>query len=263
MIRCQHEDSSLWAPGAAVELSESDSNHLCAVMRAEAGVAVTLLDGRGGIAEAELSRPHRKHAEVVVRSVSRAAPPVPRRILEQAVIRAERMDWLVQKAVELGGVTEIWPLQTDWCVVRVPPADAERKADRWRAVAWAACKQSGNPWLPRIAPAMRLDAAIARLTGRDACFGALQPGAVPLPDCLTALRRADCPELAVFIGPEGDFTPAEVSSLLAAGVRPVTLGENVLRVETASLFVLSAIKYAWLPCGDVPSPPSERGVARP
>ena len=236
MIRCQHEDSSLWTPGAAVELSEGESNHLCAVMRAEAGAAVALLDGRGGIAEAELSRPHRKHAEVVVR----------RRILAQAVIRAERMDWLVQKAVELGGVTEIWPLQTDWCVVRVPPADAERKADRWRAVAWAACKQSGNPWLPQIAPAMRLDAAIARLAGRDACFGALQPCAAPLPDCLGALRRAECPELAVFIGPEGDFTPAEVDALLAAGVRPVTLGENVLRVETASLFVLSAIKYAWL-----------------
>ena len=255
MIRCQHEDSSLWAPGAAVELSEGESNHLCAVMRAEAGAAVTLLDGRGGVAKAELSRPHKKRAEVTVRSVARSAPPVPRRILAQAVIRAERMDWLVQKAVELGGVTEIWPLQTDWCVVRVPPADAARKADRWRAVAWAACKQSGNPWLPQIAPVMRLDDAIARLAGRDACFGALQPGAVPLPDCLGALRRAECPELAVFIGPEGDFTPAEVAALRDAGVRPVTLGENVLRVETASLFVLSAIKYAWLPSA------AEKGTA--
>lgn len=247
MIRCQHEDSSLWVPGTAVELSEGESNHLCAVMRAEVGAAVTLLDGRGSVAEAELAHPHKKHAEVVIRSVAHAAAPVPRRILAQAVIRAERMDWLVQKAVELGGITEIWPLQTDWCVVRVPPAEAARKAARWQAVAWAACKQSGNPWLPEIAPVMRLDAAIARLAGRAACFGALQPGAVPLPDCLNALRRADCPEMAVFIGPEGDFTPAEVESLLAAGIHPVTLGENVLRVETASLFVLSAIKYAWLP----------------
>ena len=246
MIRCQHEDSSLWAPGVAVELSEGESNHLCAVLRAEGGSPVTLLDGRGGVAEAELSRPHKKHAQVTIRSAARAAPPVPRRILAQAVIRAERMDWLGQKAVELGGVTEIWPLQTDWCVVRVPPSEAARKADRWRAVAWAACKQSGNPWLPEIAPVMHLDAAIARLAGRDACFGALQPGAVPLPDCLGALRRAECPELALFIGPEGDFTPAEVEVLRAAGVRPVTFGENVLRVETASLFVLSAVKYAWL-----------------
>lgn len=254
MIRLQHEDSSQWSSGAVLELSPAESNHLCAVMRAEAGSPVALLDGRGGVAEAELIRPHKKHAEVVLRTVARAAPPVPRRILAQAVIREQRMDWLVQKAVELGGVTEIWPLQTDCCVVRVATADAGRKAARWQAVAWAACKQSGNPWLPAIAPPMRLEAALERLAGRNACFGALQPGASSLPGYLAELRRNDCPELALFIGPEGDFSSSEVASLISAGVRPVTFGDLVLRVETASLFVLAAVKYAWLPSTPAPTP---------
>ena len=78
-----------------------------------------------------------------------------------------------------------------------------------------------------------------------ACFGALQPGAVPLPEFFGRLRWENCPRVALFIGPEGDFSPAEVAALHAAGVQPVTLGPVVLRVETAALFILSALQYAW------------------
>ena len=69
---------------------------------------------------------------------------------------------------------------------------------------------------------------------------------MPLPDLFGQLRREECPQVAAFIGPEGDFSPAEVELLLAAGVRPVTFGPIVFRVETAALFMLSALQYAWL-----------------
>jgi len=157
------------------------------------------------------------------------------------------MDWLIQKAVELG-VHDIWPLQTDHAVVQIRPGDAGRKAARWQAIALSACKQSGNPWLPRILPARTLPEILAALAGVPgaACFGALQADAVPLPELFGRLRNENCPQVAMFIGPEGDFSPAEVEAMLSAGVQPVTFGPIVLRVETAALFILSALQYAWM-----------------
>ena len=170
---------------------------------------------------------------------------VPRRILAQALVREQKMDWLIQKAVELG-VDEIWPLQTEYAVVRVRPEAAAKKAERWRAIALAACKQSGNPWLPRIAPVRSLGEALAGERAGAACYGALQAGAVPLPEFFGRLRREGCAAVTMFIGPEGDFSPAETEALGAAGVQAVTFGSLVFRVETAAVFVLSALHYAWL-----------------
>ena len=132
--------------------------------------------------------------------------------------------------------------------MKIRPGEAGKKAARWQAIALAACKQSGNPWLPEIAPPQKLSSALDALRGQPgaACFGALQAGAVPLPDLFGRLRRENCPQIAAFIGPEGDFSPAEVEALLAAGVQPVTFGPIVFRVETAALFILSALQYAWL-----------------
>lgn len=260
MIRCRCEESADWAVGKRVELVPEESNHLCSVLRAALGEPLELMDGRGGVAQAVLEEGHKKHARVRVTSVARMPAPMPRRILAQAVIREQRMDWLVQKAVELG-VGEIWPLQTEYAVVRIRPEEAAKKSQRWQAVAWSACKQSGNPWLPRLEPVQSLASALARMTeGKmEACFGGLQGDAVPLPDYLGRLHKANCGELAVLIGPEGDFSLAEVKALHAAGVAPVSFGPLVFRVETASLFALSAIQYVWLSSVESVAPVSSLG----
>ena len=244
MIRCYLEPAA-WRQAEA-ELNEAESRHLVGVLRAPPGARIGLIDGAGQAGEAEVLVPHKKHTRIRICARRAAAPFAPRRILAQAVVREQQMDWLIQKAVELG-VHEIWPLQTDQAVVRIRPEETAKKTARWQAVALAACKQSGNPWLPEIAPVRRLPAALAALSGSAgaACFGALQPGAVPLPEFFGRLRRENCPRVALFIGPEGDFSAAEVAALHAAGVQPVTLGPVVLRVETAALFILSALQYAW------------------
>ncbi|MGD9612597.1 MAG: 16S rRNA (uracil(1498)-N(3))-methyltransferase [Kiritimatiellia bacterium] len=245
MIRC-YLPPGRWA-GAQAELDEAESKHLAGVMRAQAGDRIEILDGAGRTGAAEVVAPHKKRTAIRILSQERSAPFAPRRILAQALVREQKMDWLIQKAVELG-VHAIWPLQTERAVVKVRAEETARKAERWQAIALAACKQSGNPWLPEIAPPRPLAAALAALRAAPgaACFGALQAGAVPLPDYFGRLRRADCPQVAAFIGPEGDFSPAEVDALLAAGVQPVTFGPIVFRVETAALFMLSALQYAWL-----------------
>ena len=246
MIRC-YLPPDRWH-GDLAELDEAESKHLAGVMRAQVGERIELLDGAGRVGAAEVVAPHKKRTAIRIQAQERKAPFAPRRILAQALVREQKMDWLIQKAVELG-VHAIWPLQTDHAVVKIRADEAERKAARWQAIALAACKQSGNPWLPEIAAPRPLAAALAALRGAPgaACFGALQEGAVPLPELFGRLRREACPQVAAFIGPEGDFSPGEVAALLAAGVQPVTFGPIVFRVETAALFVLSALQYAWLP----------------
>ena len=243
MMRC-YLPPDRWA-GAETELDEDESKHLTGVMRAREGERIGVLDGEGRIGEAEVVEAHKKRTRIRLVSQAAVAAVAPRRILVQALVREQKMDWLIQKAVELG-VHEIWPLQTEHAVVKIRPGEAGKKVARWQAIALGACKQSGNPWLPKIAPVRSLADALASGASGTACFGALQANAVPLPAFFGRLRREGCPQVAMYIGPEGDFSSTEVAALLAARVQPVTFGPIVLRVETAALFILSALQYAWL-----------------
>ena len=244
MIRC-FLPGDRWADSA--ELGEEESRHLVSVMRAQAGLPIEILDGQGRIGEAVVAAPHKKRTAIRILSQTVAAPTGPRKILVQALVREQKMDWIVQKAVELGA-HEIWPLQAERAVVKIRPEEAAKKTARWQAVALGACKQSGNPWMPKIAPVLGLGVALAALPPSGAaCFGALQANAVPLPSFFGRLRQEPSPQVAMFIGPEGDFSAGEVEELLSAGVQPVTLGPMVLRVETAALFMLAALQYAWMP----------------
>ncbi len=243
MMRC-YLPPDRWA-GAEAELDEDESKHLTGVMRARAGERIGVLDGEGRIGEAEVVEAHKKRTRIRLVSQAVVAAAAPRRILVQALVREQKMDWLIQKAVELGA-HEIWPVQTEQAVVRIRPEEAEKKAARWQAIALGACKQSGNPWMTRIAPVRSLAGALAALPpGGASCFGALGEGAEPLSAFLGRLRREGGPGLAMFIGPEGDFSAGEVEALRAAGVKPVTFGPVVFRVETAALFILSCVQYAW------------------
>jgi len=243
MIRC-FLPADQWADEVA-ELGESESKHLISVLRKKEGAQIEILDGAGRTGTAEVVAPHKKRTTIRIHSQSRAAPFVPRRILVQSLVREQKMDWLIQKAVELG-VHEIRPIQTEQTVVRIRPEDAAKKAARWQAIALSACKQSGNPWMPLIHPVRSLKVEVAAPSPGAACFGALQDQSIPLSAYFSRLHEENCPQVTMWIGPEGDFSPAEVEALLAAGIQPVTFGPIIFRVETAALFICSALQYAWL-----------------
>ena len=226
-------------------LDEDESRHCGKVMRHVEGDAVTAFDGRGREWKVKLTREEGKKwhfkrlSEVVVPA------PATRLVLAQAVPKSRAMDLILQKAVELG-VTEIAPLQSDRVVSRQEADEAEGKVEKWRDTLIEAAKQSGQNWIPSIAPLRKPRDFFAEVrTVPLKLIGSLQPEAHPIKETLReALAGGKTLSAAVImIGPEGDFTPAEVGEARANGFLPVSLGNLVLRSETAAIYSLSVLKY--------------------
>ncbi|HVW21282.1 MAG TPA: RsmE family RNA methyltransferase [Opitutaceae bacterium] len=239
-----------WTPSspepAEITLDPEESHHLVAVNRAGAGDTVTVFDGKGAEWICELGAADRRAARLKVRFAQKA-PPLPYAIsLGQALPKGGGMDAIVRKATELGAA-RIIPLESERTQVHVAAERSDRKIEKWRTAAIEAAKQCGNPWLPEIAP-VQLAAAFME-SARDyelKLIGSLQPGAQPLQEALARFRQARgrAPRTALWlIGPEGDFTPAELSQARSCGFEGITLGPLVLRCETAAVFALSVLSY--------------------
>ena len=261
--------SDLTAPA----LTGSESHHARQVLRLRKGDEVTVFDGAGNFARCQVAGITRE--AVALRPVERGqTPPLPCRITLACAIIKKNMDFIVQKATELGAAA-IVPLITERTIAR------PEKSDRWREIALEACKQCGNNWLPEIAAPLPVkefllrtvqstDAGVATALSRRAApnapterggyneqrqsvvraavggtdafdlkvVAALEPGAKPLRQVLTPAKS-----VCVLIGPEGDFTPAEYAAARTAGYWPVTLGPLVLRADTAALYALSIVHH--------------------
>ena len=165
--------------------------------------------------------------------------PASRISLFACVTKGSRWDWTIEKAVELG-VDRIVPVISDRSIVRLPRPERAAKADRWRRIADDAARQSDAVWLPEITPALDFPeaAALAKKSGRVFVGALVSPPAPPILEAVRASPSSvDC---AAFIGPEGDFTPEELASLLEFAV-PVSLGPTILRAETAAIFAVSVL----------------------
>ena len=224
------------ASGARVTLQGSAAAHLSRVLRLRVGDALTLFNGTGGEFAATIAGAGRDAVAVAVgeaRPIERESPLT--LTLAQGISRGERMDLVVQKATELG-VTTLAPLLTERSVVRLDAAQAARKSDHWRAIALAACEQSGRNRPPRLLPPATLAAFLRE--GGSAMKLLLSPTA--------ALRLAQIPppsgEVQVLIGPEGGLTGEEQEHAQAAGFLGVRLGPRVLRTETAALTALALLQ---------------------
>jgi len=216
-------------------LPEEASGHARRVLRLADGDAVTLFDGRGGEYAARLSRGGRARVEAW-REVEREAPLA--FTLAQALPAADKMDWIVQKAVELG-VARLQPLSARRSVVRLAGERAQRRGGHWRQVAAAACEQCGRNRLPEILPLTDL-AHFLGVGGGDETRLLLCPG--------EGLRLAELPRpgaVTLLVGPEGGFADDEAEAAQAAGFRPLRLGPRVLRSETAGLAALAAMLALW------------------
>lgn len=223
-------------------LTGDEARHLTQVLRVRRGDEIVIFDGAGRRATAEVLDFSRDHVGIHIGEFALSTPPKPRIALAQAIPKGKTMDLIVRKAVELG-VASIQPLVTRHTVVK----PAESKIDKWQRAALEACKQCGQDTLPDVAETTSFDRWIESLAaptaGEIRIIASLAPGAQPLREILRSHPHAAA--ATVMVGPEGDFSERETTAALAAGFLPVTLGSIVLRVETASLFCLSALRYEY------------------
>jgi 16S rRNA (uracil1498-N3)-methyltransferase len=219
-------------------LTGDEARHASQVLRMKAGDPLVVFDGKGRRAAAEILSISRDRVPLKLGEVVPSRPPQPAITLAQAIPKGKNMDLIVQKAVELG-VAGIQPLVTRHTIVQ--PGDG--KSAKWRRNALEACKQCGQDTLPDIPdPATFADWLPGQATARGLkLIASLAPGAGPMREVLKS--HPDTTAVTLLIGPEGDFSAAETDAAVAAGFLPVSLGDIILRVETATLFCLSALRY--------------------
>jgi 16S rRNA (uracil1498-N3)-methyltransferase len=274
---------------SSATLTGSEAHHARSVLRLQRGARVTLFDGQGREGTAEISA---LDTAVQLRILHEAAsPPLRARItLAQAIPKGKKMDLIVQKAVEIGAA-EIFPLRSSRTVVQLDPESAAQKQAKWQTVALEAAKQCGQNWLPHVytprtpddffrelesgvsagveagvssanpEPPAPSGSATLRPTRAPLNFdlrliGSLQPGALHLKEILADYEQAHAGarpvRVLMLIGPEGDFTPAEIALARSQGCAPLTLGPIILRVETAAIYCLSILSYELLAEGLAP-----------
>jgi len=216
-------------------------NHL-KVLRPKVGERIELFDGRGRWRIYSFSGGGRSNtplrAETAVFSASASDVGL---TLFACVTKGSRWDWTIEKATELG-VTRIVPVISDRTIVRIPQGERPAKRERWQRIAEDAARQSDAKWLPEIHEAVDFGEALV-LVKETTCFiGALtNPPSPHLLQAASRLRSGSCERPpAVFIGPEGDFTPEELSSLMEVAM-PTSFGPTILRAETAAIFAVSVL----------------------
>lgn len=218
--------------GSEIELDERESQHLAQVLRAREGEKITVLNGAGGVYECAVTKLSKKRVTVTIEARKQVAPLPYELILFQAIPKGKIMDWIVQKATELGA-KKIVPIITERTVVEIEKGHAASKVEKWQAVAIESIKQCGSPYLPKIVEPVPFHKALASRGGAFAIAASLQRGAREISEVEV---KSPC---QIWIGPEGDFTTNEVDQLVASGVQPITLGPLVLRCDTAAVCALA------------------------
>lgn len=229
-----------------IVLSADESHHLIAVNRAHAGDTVVAFDGRGTEWICELANDRKQAALLKVRFRQKAKPLLYEITLGQALPKGASMDSIVRKATEIGAV-RIVPLESERTQVHLDGDRSDKKIDKWQTAALEAAKQCGNPFLPEVTPVQKAATFMESARGYDLkLIASLHSGARSLKHVLAAFQAANqrTPKKVLWlIGPEGDFTPAEMSLAQTSGFEPITLGPLVLRCETAAVYALSVLSY--------------------
>ena len=228
-------------PNTVIHLESGPSQHLARALRMQQGSELVLFDGRGGQYLAVISALGKKQVTVQTGSLDEREVESPLLIhLGIAISRGERMDWIIQKATELG-VSRITPLSSERTEVKLKGERAEKKISHWQQIAISACEQCGRNRVPRVEPLTSL--------------GQWTPG-VEAELKLVLHHRADVlpaessppGSIALLIGPEGGLSASEISAAESAGFKSLRLGPRVLRTETAPLAAITALQMKW---GDI------------
>ena len=227
------------AQSGTAELPEQAAHHAARVLRLQVGDRVSVFTGRGGEGEARITDIGKRNVTVEIvdwHAVERESPL--QVLLAQAISAGEKMDFTLQKAVELG-IGNIQPLASERSVVRLSGERAEKRVAHWQGVVVAACEQSGRNHVPEVAPIRPL---LDWLGQQDEGLRLMLS-----PVAEVGLRDLPKPtgNITLLVGPEGGLSPAEAEAAQRYGFTPVRLGARVLRTETAALAALAAMQTLW------------------
>ena len=221
---------------ATVDLTADEARHAREALRLRTGDDVELFDGCGGLAMAEVVEVSRRSVRVRVDSVQAVQRPGPLVHLGFAVPKGKRLDWLLEKATELGAAS-LRPVVFERSVAG-GGALGQTKRDRWQAHCIAAAKQCGLNYLPEIHEPLSLGEFLAETAGLLMLMGDVSAEARPLAEGLAA--ESENLDLCLIVGPEGGLTPAERAACIDIGALPVRIGATTLRIETAAVALLAA-----------------------
>lgn len=219
-------------------LDEDNAAHLLRVLRLGENASIKVFNGKGQEFSASLKNVQKKGAEFILETCLRNEQPAAFNVhLGQVISKGERMDFTIQKATELG-VSEITPLLSERCDVRLTGERMDKKIEHWQAVAISACQQSGRTYVPIIHPPQPLSAWAQNRTDRVRLV--LHPHQQKNLDALTTPES-----VALLVGPEGGFSEVEITQVVKMGFAGLQLGPRILRTETAALAALSVLQYVW------------------
>lgn len=234
-IRC-HIDCPL-SPELELSLPEHISNHIIRVLRLEVGDMIHLFNGDGNDYPSKITSLEKRGAKVRVLSCVLVGNESPLRIhLFQSIARGEKMDWILQKATELG-VAAFTPMVSDRTEVKLDQERSHKRLMHWQGVIRSACEQSGRASIP----AVHAPIAINRLDNASVLNQAfyLHPGASLR---ASELQTFEHPEINLAIGPEGGFSERDIQLLQNAGFKGLTIGPRILRTETAGIALIAALQ---------------------
>jgi 16S rRNA (uracil1498-N3)-methyltransferase len=231
--------------GTTAVLTDEEARHLVTVLRLGVGTPIQLFDGSGRTYDARIAKIAKTRVEATILSINEGAPPDrPALHLGLALLKGKKMDFIIQKATELG-VLGLHPFVGEYCVAGHIAADREeRRLARWQKIVHEACKQCNQPLPPTLYPIVEFETLLAEAASGDYDRKLIfweQETDQELPK-IFKVPEGPC-NVMVLIGPEGGFSPQEVAAAQAAGFQPVTLGKRILRAETAALAAIAILQH--------------------
>lgn len=228
--------------GPGLALSGAEAHHAATVLRVKTGEEISVLDGAGRELLCSVRNVDRKNVSLEVRQTFSSREPHCRVTLVQAVPKGKLIETIIQKATELGAARVI-PLLSERVITHLDDDAAHDKGEKWQQVAIEAIKQCGQRWLPKVEAPTRLMELLGRSEKFDlSLVGSLRDDARHPRQYFQALANPPT-SICLWIGPEGDFTDAELAAIRDSGAKPISLGPLVLRSDTAALYTLSIVNY--------------------